>query len=177
MVSNPYAQALHDDIDYHFCKDPVNKGKPTELLWSLLSTKVIYSSHTTNTSPYLPLYSERLCDHLDLSEINYPRVLNRDSSNRFEEIQSTLKTSTHFEDTRDVSTTYMGKLCPTGRNFELENQIYINGSCTSQGALMDKTPMRVLFDMGASKSYMPKSFYMANTSFQTLQNSLLPVKV
>ena len=33
---------------------------------------------------------------------------------------------------------------------------------------MDKTPMTVLFDTGASKSYMSKSFYMANTSLHTL---------
>ena len=51
MESNPYAQALHDSIDYCFFKDPVNTGKPTELLWSLLSTEVIYASHTTNASP------------------------------------------------------------------------------------------------------------------------------
>ena len=111
MESNPYAQALHDSIDYCFCKDPVNKGKPTDLLWSLLSTEVIYASHTTNASPYSPLYSERLYDHLDLSEINNPRVVNGDCSDRFEEVQSTLKVSTHFEETSDVSTTYMGKLC------------------------------------------------------------------
>ena len=72
MASNPYAQALHDNIDYHFCKDPVNKGKPTGLLWSLLSMEVLYASHTTNASPYSPLYFERLYDCLDLSEIKYP---------------------------------------------------------------------------------------------------------
>ena len=33
---------------------------------------------------------------------------------------------------------------------------------------MDKTPMRVLFDTGASTSYVSKSFYMANTSLHTL---------
>ena len=39
MESNPYAQALHDNIDYHFCNDPVNKGQTNELLWSLLSNR------------------------------------------------------------------------------------------------------------------------------------------
>ena len=33
---------------------------------------------------------------------------------------------------------------------------------------MDKTPMKVLFDMGDSKGYMSKSFYMANISLHTL---------
>ena len=33
---------------------------------------------------------------------------------------------------------------------------------------MDKTPMRVLFDTGASKCYMPKSLYIINTSLHTL---------
>ena len=80
MESNPYAQALHDSIDYCLCKDPANKEKPTELLWFLLSMEVIYASHTTNASPYSPLYSERLYDHLGLSEINNPRVLNDDCS-------------------------------------------------------------------------------------------------
>ena len=91
-----------------------------------------------------------------------------DCSDRFEEVQLTLKISTHIEETSDVSTMYMGKLYPTGRNFEFENQIFVSGSCTSQGALMDNTPMRVLFDMDVSKSYMSKSFYMANTSLHTL---------
>ena len=83
-------------------------------------------------------------------------------------VQSTLSISTHFEETSDVSTTFMGKFCPTGRNFEFENQIFVSGSCTLQGVLMDKTPMKVLFDMGVSKSYMDKSFYIANTSLHTL---------
>ena len=91
-----------------------------------------------------------------------------DCSDRFEEVQSTLKISTHFEETHDVSTTYMGKICPTGRSFEFEINIFVSGNCTSQGALMDKTPMRVLFDTGASKTYMSKSFYMANISLHVL---------
>ena len=138
MVSNPYAQALHDNIDYHFCKDPMNNGQPTELPWSLLSMKVIYTTHTTNTSPYLPMHSKRLYDCLDFSEINSPRVLNGDCSDRFEEVQSTLKISTHFWETGDVSTTYMSKLFPTGRKFEFENQIFVSGNCTSHGALMNE---------------------------------------
>ena len=46
----------------------------------------------------------------------------------FEEVQSTLKISTHFEETSDLFTTYMGTLCPTGRNFEFENQIFVTGN-------------------------------------------------
>ena len=130
--------------------------------------EVIYTSHTTDTSPYSPMYFERLYDCFDLSEINYPRGLNEDCSDRFEEVQSTLKISSHFEETSDVSTTYMGKLCPMGRDFKFKNKILVSGNCTSQGALMDTTPMRVLFDTGTSKGYMSKSFYMANTSLHTL---------
>ena len=75
MESKPHAQALHGNIDYCFGKDPVNKGQPTELLWSLMSTEVTHTSHTTNTTPYSPLYSERLYDCLDLSEINFTEFL------------------------------------------------------------------------------------------------------
>ena len=53
MESNLYVQALHDNNDYHFCKDPVNKGKPTELLWSLLSMDVIM--------PYIPPIQTLTC--------------------------------------------------------------------------------------------------------------------
>ena len=110
-------QALNNGIDCHFCNNPVNTGKHTELLWSLLSTEVINASHTTNASPCSPLYSERLYDHLDLAEINYPRVLNGNHYDRFEEVQATCKISTYFEKTSDVSTKNMGKLSPTGRKF------------------------------------------------------------
>ena len=72
-----------------------------------------------------PLYSEWLYDCLDLSKNTYLRVLNGNCSDRFEEIQSTLKMSTHFEEPSEVSTTYKGKLCPTGRYFEFENQIFV----------------------------------------------------
>ena len=125
MESNLYVQALCDNNDYHFCKDPMKKRKPSELLWSLLSMDVTYALRTTNTTPYLPLYSEWLYDCLDLSKNIDLRVLNGNCSDKFEEIQSTLKISTHFEETSEVSTTYMDKLCPTGRYFEFENQIFV----------------------------------------------------
>ena len=92
---------------------------------------------------------------MDLSEINYPRVLHGDCSDRFGEVKSTLNISTHFEETCDVSTTYMGKLCPTGRNFEFESQIFVSGNGPSQGALMDETSMRVLFDKVPAKVTCP----------------------
>ena len=88
-----------------------------------------------------------------------------------------LKYLHNFEHTSDVDTTYTYKLCPTGRNFEIESQIFVHGNCTSQGALMDKTPMRVFFDTGASKGYMSKYFIWAILVSIPSHNYLLPVKV
>ena len=121
-----------------------------------------------DTNPYSPLCSQRLYDHLDISEINCPRALNSDCSDRFEEVQSTLKISAHFVETSDVSTTYMAKSAPLVEILNLKNQIFVSGNYISQGALMDKTPMRVLFDTGSRKCYMSNSFYMANTGLHTL---------
>ena len=50
------------------------------------------------------------------------------------------------------------------REFSLENDIQLNASCMAIGCLLDQSPVRMLFDTGASKSYMSKSFYMANQS-------------
>ena len=54
------------------------------------------------------------------------------------------------------------------REFSLENDIQLNASYMATGCLLDQTPVRMLFDTGASKSYMPKYFYMANQSWHKI---------
>ena len=146
----------------------VNTRKPLNCSVPYCPWKSYIPHITTNACPYLPLYFERLYDHLDLSEIKNPRVPNENCFDRFEEVQSTLKISTHYEETHDVSTTYMGKICPTGRNFEFDNQIFVSGSCTSHGTLMDKAPMRVLLTQVPAKFTCPSPFYIVNTGLHTL---------
>ena len=48
------------------------------------------------------------------------------------------------------------------REFSSENDIQLNATCMATGCLLDQTPVRILFDTGASKSYMSKPSYMAN---------------
>ena len=67
----------------------------------------------------------------------------------------------HFDEYHDVSTTYLGRLMKDPgkefllREFSIENYIQLNASCMATGCLLDQTPVSMLFDTGASKSYIP----------------------
>ena len=85
---------------------------------------------------------------------------------RFDEIISVVNSAKQFNENFDISTTYLGKFLPTDKNriFEKVNEIPLKHNCTAQGALFCGTTMKVLFDTGATRSYMSKSFYMATQS-------------
>ena len=78
------------------------------------------------------------------------------SDERFEEVSCYLKTTAYYDDTNDVSTTYLGTY-HTGdkpRSFKFENHIPMKGRGIARANLMDQTPLKPFFDSGATRSYL-----------------------
>ena len=76
---------------------------------------------------------------------------------------------TRFDESTDFSTTYLGKVDQTRKSvIRAGTSFSIPGQGYSLGKLSDKTECSILIDMGASKSYMSKSFYMRSRILHTL---------
>ena len=80
----------------------------------------------------------------------------------YEGIQSDVVSSSRFNENSDISTTYLGKIeCKEGQDkLKAEESFPISKNGYTLGRLLDGTKCQLLLDMGASKSFMSKSFYM-----------------
>ena len=96
------------------------------------------------------------------------QLITEDSSDqwdeRFEEVTCTLHYSHKFDDTNDVSTTYLGTYMAQDepRTFPVDNHIPFDGRGMSKAYLSNGTPMKLFFDSGASRNYLSKRFYDSN---------------
>ena len=168
-VVNPYTVGLKTNTDSTLKKEPFSEMKKCDLTWSILSTVVDYPENDKDSSykemNHSPVYS-RFEDTKDLILDNQSDLL----SERFEEVSCNLYSSNKFDDTNDVSTTYLGYYKSKGeeRTFPVDNHIPIDDRGVTEAFLMDNTPMKLFFYTGASRSYLSKKFYDTNKSLHNL---------
>ena len=151
---NPYKEALTQEVDGHLHEEPSLEMKKCDL------------DYTTNKddSPYTEMNSSNLYNKLSEDE----QLITEDSSDqwneRFEEVTCNLHYSHKFDDTNDVSTTYLGSYMAKDelRTFPVDNHIPFDGRGMSKAYLSNGTPMKLFFDSGASRSYLSKKFYDSN---------------
>ena len=173
-VANPYTVGLRTNTNSNLKKEPFLEMKKCVLTWSILSTVVDYTENDKD-SPYKeinhsPIYT-RFEDTKDL-------ILDEQSdlwNERFEEVSCNLYGSNKFDDTNDVSTTYLGyyKSKDEERTFPVDNHIPIDGRGVKEAFLMDNTPMKLFFDSGTSRSYLSKKFYDTNESLHKLSKFVI----
>ena len=79
-----------------------------------------------------------------------------------------LQFNTSYNDDVDLSTTYLGTdvITPSDK-FHPECRIPFNIEGRTQGETIGGVPCHILIDTGASKSYMSKSYYLANPSLHS----------
>ena len=66
-----------------------------------------------------------------------------------------------FNENLDISTTYLGQTKMTrDTKITAEEKFPITGQGFALGKLLDGTECQILLDMGATKSYMSKSYYL-----------------
>ena len=154
-VVDPYTVGLRTKTDSTLKKEPFSEMKKCDLTWSTLSTVVDYTENDKD-GPYKemshsPIYS-RFEDTKDLILDDQSDLWNE----RFEEVSCNLYSSNKFDDTNDVSTTYLGYYKSKGeeRTFPVDNHIPIDGRGVTEAFLMDNIPVRLFLDSGASRSYL-----------------------
>ena len=160
---NSYKEALTQEVDGHLHEEPSLEMKKCDLVWSILSTVIDYTTNRDN-SPDVEMNTSNLYNKLQEDE----QLISGDSSNqwhrRFEEVTCPLHYSHKFDDTNDVSTTYLGSYIAKDkpRTFPVGNHIPFDGRGMSKAYLSNGTPMKLFFDSGASRSYLSKRFYDSN---------------
>ena len=160
---NPYKEALTQEVDGHLHEEPSLEMKKCDLTWSILSTVIDYTT-TKDNGPYVEMNTSNLYNKLQEDE----QLISGDSSDqwdeRFEEVTCSLHYSHKFDDTNDVSTTYLGSYMAKDepRTFPVDNHVPFDGRGMSKAYLSNGTPMKLFFDSGASRSYLSKRFYDSN---------------
>ena len=80
---------------------------------------------------------------------------------RHDGINAEISQATKFDESTDLSRTYLGKMDMTGDQIiKAEEKFQISGQEYTNGKLLGNTECSLLIDTGASKSYMSKSNYM-----------------
>ena len=99
-----------------------------------------------------------------------PQNLQEEYLDVYEGIQSDIVSASRFDENSDISTTYLGKIeHKEGQDkLKAEESFAISENGYTLGRLLDGTKCQLLLDMGTSKSFMSKSFYMQCKSLHTL---------
>ena len=87
----------------------------------------------------------------------------------YERIHSEVVSSNRFDKKSHISTTYLGIFDKKNQHkLKAEESFLISEHGYTLGRLLDGTECQLLLDMGASKSFMSKSFYMQCKSLHSL---------
>ena len=148
--------------------------------WSIFSYKIKYVNFYVTMNPSLtirPLEDrkhKRLYGSLKTDEHLIPDMIFEDRIrdtylDRYDGIQAEISQVTSFDESTDLSTTYLGKTDMTREYvIKAEEKFPISGQGYTNGKLFDQTECSILIDTGASKSYMSKSYYMRYKSLHVL---------
>ena len=116
-----------------------------------------------------PCTKEEKRDILVLDFGHTPDILKEEYLNVYEGIQSEILSTTRFDENSDLSTTYLGKTDKSKNNkIKAEGSFTISEQGYTMGKSLDGTKCQILLDMGASKCFMSKLYYMCCKSFHSL---------
>ena len=95
----------------------------------------------------------------------------------YEDIYAEVVTTSRFDENVDLSTTYLGRIDMKREEvMKAEESFPISELGFVMGKLMNGEECQILLDMGASKLYMSKSYYLKCKSLQIYPNLLLKHK-
>ena len=156
----------------------VNNAEKIELLmtqmeqWSIMSNVINYvqhsrfhsMNHTLDIKAVNRYKHKHSTDDREFKEIDFgitSQKLQEEYMDIYEGIQLGIVSSNRFDENSDLSTTYLGRVDKENQNkLKAEESFPITEHGYTSGRLLDGTECQLLLDMGASKSFMSKSFYM-----------------
>ena len=166
---NPYHKGLCAMEDTELFQEPRVEMDNCDLNWSILSTDIDYTIHRDLDSPYRDMNTSALYNKLgdDDNVVTGPTEI---SDERIEKVSCCLKTTAYYDDTNDVSTTYLGTHHAGDKPiaFNFENHIPMDGKGIARANLMDQTPLKLFFDSGAIRSYLSHTYNKATKALHNL---------
>ena len=154
-------------------KKPKEDTRAEQMInWSIFSDKM---SPSMTIRPLEDRQHKRLYSSLETNEDLIPDMIFDEDKirdiylDRYDGVQAEISQVTSFDESTDLSTTYLGKTDMTREYvIKAEEKFPISGQGYTSGKLMDKTKCSILIDTGASKLYMSKSYYMRCKSLHAL---------
>ena len=175
--SNPYQMAILNKTFWDDSKieQMINKSILSDVI------KYVDGSSYSDTIPSLTmrpldyrkhkrLYNSLITDEDLTSDIKIEEDRVKDVYfNKHDGIYAEISQATRFDESTDLSKTYLGKIDMTREQvIKAEEKFPISGQGYPNGNLLDHTECSLLIDTGASKSYMSKSYYMWCKSLHAL---------
>ena len=100
----------------------------------------------------------------DILELDFGQtldILREEYLDVYKAIQSEILNTTRFDENSDLSTTYLGKADRSQNSkIKAEESFPISEQGYTMEKLLDGTKCQILFNTGANKSFMSKSYYM-----------------
>ena len=172
---NPYQMVILD-------RRPEDDVKTEQMInWSIFSDKITYMNSCANMNPSLTIRAledkkhKRLYSNLKADEELMPDIIFDEDRikdtylDRYHGVQAEISQVTRFDESTDLSTTYLGKTNLTQEYvIKAEEKFPISGQGYTNSKLLYQTECSILIDTGASKSYMSKSYYMRCKSLHAL---------
>ena len=148
--------------------------------WSILSNVLNYIqhskfhsiNHTLDIKAINKYKSRPNTDNREFKELDFgamPQKLQEEYMDIYEGIYSEIVSSNRFDENSNISMTYLGRIDKENQHkLKTEESFPISEHGYTLGRLLDGTEFHLLLDMGASKSFMSKSFYMQCKSLHSL---------
>ena len=143
--------------------------------WSIFSANVRYVQHEQKTPHeldigtldyrcHMELYfklKEEERETLDIDFGIYPDILKSKYLDMYDGVYTEMVYANKFNENSDLSTTYFWQTKMTRHaKLKTEERFPITSQGFASGKLWDGTECQILLDMGATKSYMSKSYYL-----------------
>ena len=148
--------------------------------WSILSNVLNYIQHSKFNSMNHSLsvkpvsrYKIKPDKGKEFREVDFgtvPQNLQEKYLDVYEGIQSDIVSSSRFDENSNISTTYLGKIehKESLDKLKAEELFLISENGYTLGRLLAGTKCQLLLDLGTSKSFLSKSFYMQCKLLHTL---------
>ena len=172
--TNPYRELIVNNTE------KIESSMTQMEQWSILSNILNYVQHSKFNSMNHSCYVKPVNRHKmkpvegkEFREVDFgtiPENLQEEYLDVYEGIQLDIVSSSRFDEHCNISTTYLGKIehRESQDKLKAEELFPISENGYTLDRLLDGTKYQLLLDMGTSKSFMSKSFYMCCKSLHTL---------
>ena len=152
--------------------------------WSILSDNIIYvKSEDNDIMNGIDIKSIDYRDHkrmyrkmgkeggewLNIDSGESPEIMRNRYMDVYDEIHAEVVTTNRFDENVDLSTTYLGRINMKREEvMKAEESFPISEQGFVMGKLLNGEECQIVLDMGVSKSYMLKSYYLRYKSLHNL---------